>query len=416
MALTYSDILAQNVAFQRAVNLSMDQGRLQLVDSYIPTAASANILARFLLAAIQPGADRASILIGPYGKGKSHTLFVAMSVLSEQGDEAEAVFARLAERLELVSKDAANLVRRIRYDAIRLLPVVVNDRYLDIRQAFLASLRTALQAAGLTDIMPDNYFQRCLETISRWKKEYPNTHADYIHYLRTRGEKPEDFEARLRQFDASALSIFRDCHQAILSGTTFDPLLESDAPTLYRFVAEALRTKGAWNGLFVVFDEFGKYLESAESGGDRFKALQDLAEICSRSEETCLMLTCISHKAISEYATNLNQTQRISFRTVEGRFQPIYFTTTFEGSFSLIAGALGRNLALYQQFIGNHRAEQSSTVAECAALGCFAGYEHSVEEIVSQCFPMHPLTTLSLMKLSEQAAQNERTLFTFLVL
>ena len=37
-----------------------------------------------------------------------------------------------------------------------------------------------------------------------------------------------------------------------------------------------------------------------------------------------------------------------------------------------------------------------------------------MDQIVSQCFPMHPLTTLSLMRLSEQAAQNERTLFTFL--
>ena len=76
MALCYTDILNPNADFQRAVNLSLDQGNLMLVEKYIPTVASATLIARYLKAVLHPGNDRASILIGPYGKGKSHTLFV----------------------------------------------------------------------------------------------------------------------------------------------------------------------------------------------------------------------------------------------------------------------------------------------------------------------------------------------------
>lgn len=412
--LCYTDILNPNADFQRAVNLSLDQGNLMLVEKYIPTVASATLIARYLKAVLHPGNDRASILIGPYGKGKSHTLFVIFSVLSETGKEADAVFSRLADRVEIVHPQAANLIRKVRQAGVRLLPVIVNDRYLDIRQAFLASVKTALTEAGLTDIMPDNYCERCLATINRWKADYPATYTAYKQYLKAIGRKVADFESSLRQFDAAALSIFRDCHQTILSGAPFDPLLESDVPTLYRNISEALCAHTVYSGLFIVFDEFGKYLESTSSNGERFKTLQDLAELCSRSNEPRMLLACVSHKAISEYASQLNQIQRGSFRTIEGRFEPIYFTSTFEGSFSLIAGALRRNAARYQQFMAKHSAERAATIHECNALGCFAGYESSVEQIVDLCFPMHPLTTLTLMKLSEQAAQNERTLFTFL--
>lgn len=414
MALCYSDILSQNADFQRAVNLSLDQGSLALVEKYIPTVSSTTVMARYLNAVIKPGNDRASILIGPYGKGKSHTLFVTLSVLFEEGEQADLVFERLAEKIENVSEETANLIRQVRQAKIRLLPVVVNDRYLDVKQAFLASLKTALATANLSGIMPDNYYKQCLETINRWKKDFPLTHKDYQAYLKTLGLNASDFETRLKQFDAEALSIFRECHRKILAGAEFEPLLESDVPSLYCHVNEALCTQTKYSGLFIVFDEFGKYLESTESNGDRFKVLQDLAEFCSRSSEQRMLLSCVSHKAISEYANHLNQVKKSSFRTIEGRFEPIYFTSTFEGSFSLIAGALGRNKARYVQFVNEHIEERKKTLEECEHLGCFAGYENSVDQIVSQCFPMHPLTTLSLMRLSEQAAQNERTLFTFL--
>ena len=414
MSMSYSDIFNQNADFQRAVNLSLDQGSLSLVEKYIPTTASAGVMARYLKSVIKPGNDRASILIGPYGKGKSHTLFVVLAALSEDGEQADEVFARLADRLENVSTEAADLIRKVRNEKIRLLPVVVNDRYLDVRQAFLASIKAALSAADLVEVMPDNYYERCLDTIARWKKDFPSTYKAYIKYLKENGQKSTDFENELKQFNADALSIFRDCHRAILSGTEFDPLIESDVPTLYQNVSEALASQTSYSGIFVVFDEFGKYLESAVATGDRFKALQDLAELCSRSNEPRMLLTCISHKAISEYASHLNQVQKSSFRTVEGRFEPIYFTSTFEGSFSLISGALGRDKEQFARFISEHKSEHTNTIQECSQLGCFAGYENTVEKIVDQCFPMHPLTTLSLMKLSEQAAQNERTLFTFL--
>lgn len=416
MSPRYSEVFAPKAEFQRAVNLSLDLGNLDFVERYIPTVASTAVLKRYLRCIVQPNADRASILIGPYGKGKSHALFLALSIVSEESPEAESAFLHLADQMDSIDPEAAALIRQIRNEKIRLLPIIINDRYLDIRQAFLASLKTALSSTEMVDLMPDNYFLRCLEKIDTWRKQFPNTYAEYVAYIGKQGYALQDYESQLKQYNLNALNLFRECHRSILSGAEFDPLLESDVPTLYQNVAMAISSNDKYSGLFIVFDEFGKYLEASVTSYESpaFKVLQDLAEICCRSKTPRMVMTCVSHKAISEYAARMNPSQQSSFRTVEGRFAPIYFTTTFEGSFSLINGALGRKKKEYKLIQEANEKAIKATVDECISLSCFSGYQSSVEQIVDMCFPMHPLTALALMKLSEKAAQNERTLFTFI--
>ncbi len=375
MQLRYSDIFHQNMYFQRAVNLALDAGRLDFVDHYIPTKASALILKRYLRASIDSTQDRASVLIGPYGKGKSHTMFLALSILSEDSAEADLSFRNLAARLENVDEEAADLVRHIRTNKIRLLPIVINNRYLNIRQAFLASLKSALTDKELSELLPNNYFAQCQEVIQRWKVEFPKTYEAYDKYLRNRGLAPAELEMRLGQYDSDALRQFKECYRTILSGAEFDPLLESDVPSLFEAVSRSLTERSEFSGIFVVFDEFGKFLESVAEQQKKpdFVILQDLAEICCRSDNPRMLLTCISHKSISSYAEHASATQVQSFRTVEGRFSPIYFTSNFEGNFSLIAGALGRDANAYKSFISQHQTEHKQTVDDCTNLGCICG-------------------------------------------
>ena len=68
----YSAFFSPQEGFQRAVNLSLDLGNLDFVSRYIPTKASVALVGRYLRAAITPSAERASVLIGPYGKSIEH--------------------------------------------------------------------------------------------------------------------------------------------------------------------------------------------------------------------------------------------------------------------------------------------------------------------------------------------------------
>ncbi len=416
---TYREIFLQNPHFQRAVNLSMDLGDVRFLEGYIPNRPSCEVLSRYLSTVLNPGAERASVLIGPYGKGKSYTLFLVLSILSDFSPEFEAAISRVTQAMEQVDPEAAALVRTVRGRKLRMLPVVINDRYLDVRQAFLASLRNALAQAGMEHLMPENYFQQALATISRWKEKYQSTFQAYDWYLNRNGSSPSEMESRLKQYDSQALDLFRECHREILSGTEFNPLLESDVPSLYEQVLRLLcQEEGdtGYSGIFVVFDEFGKYLESSADSQKAydFKMLQDLAEIAGRSTTPGMILTCVSHKSISEYASRLSENQLNSFRTIEGRFTPIWFNASLQGSFEMIAGALGRREEEYSRFEAAYRPEIEEVSGECERLNCFSEYGERADRIVDLCLPMHPLTALAVMKLSELAAQNERTFFTFL--
>ncbi len=414
--LRYPEIFRQNGSFQRAISLEQDMGHTALLENFIPTWASAEVLVRYLRSALHKGGERASVLIGPYGKGKSYTLLLALSVLSDYSEQAEATIRQVAERLERVSPEAAQLVRRVRERKIRMLPVLINDRYFDVRQAFLASLQKALSAEDLADIMPENYFERALETIRRWKEQYAPTWRAYEAWLGDRSLRTADFENRLLAYETEALNLFRACHREILAGAEFNPLLESDVPSLYENTMRHVCQKKGYSGLFVVFDEFGKYLESTANRQEAhdFKMLQDLAEIAAHSGEPCLLFTCVSHKSISEYANRLSDSQRNSFRTIEGRFASIGFQSTMEGSFELIRGALEPREEQFQSFLNGCREQVAETAKACASLGCFRDCGEDMEELVKRCLPLHPLTARALIRLSELAAQNERTLFTFL--
>lgn len=412
---SYSEIVSIGEGFQRSTNLSFDLGDTSIITRFIPTKASVDIIGRYLRLVLNKGADRANILIGPYGKGKSTAVFICLSIVTCEGKRCENALRNLASRVREVDPAVADLILEVLEKKTRLLPIIINDRYLDVKQAFLASLKQSLSNMEIAELMPDNYFSRCLDTIARWKREYRDTYKAYQKYVSEHFGNT-DLEKELKQFNYAALTQFQECYRAILSGAEFDPLLESDVASLYSNVAKALKNKGLYDGLFVVFDEFGKYLERCATKRDiDFKVLQDLAEVSSRSpEENPVLLTCITHKAISEYSNQLSTVQRTSFKTIEGRFATIYFSDSFEGSFSLVAGAFGKAVRKFNNYQKTYAAKFEKVINECDALGCFSGYESSVSTIVKQSFPLHPFTALTLMKLSEHAAQNERTLFTFL--
>lgn len=412
---SYSEIVSISEGFQRSTNLSFDLGDTNIITRFIPTKSSVEIIGRYLRLVLNKGADRANLLIGPYGKGKSTAVFICLSIVTCESKRCENALRNLAGRVREVDPVVADLILEVLDKKIRLLPIVINDRYLDVKQAFLASLKQSLSNVEIAELMPDNYFSRCLNTIDRWKREYKDTYKAYQKYVNAHYGNT-DLEKELKQFNYSALTQFQECYRAILSGAEFDPLLESDVSSLYSNVSKALKDKGLYDGLFVVFDEFGKYLERCASKRDiDFKVLQDLAEISSRSPEANpVLLTCITHKAISEYSNQLSSVQRTSFKTIEGRFATIYFSDSFEGSFSLVAGAFGKAVRKFNNYQKAYVSEFEKVINECETLGCFSGYESSVSTIVKQSFPLHPFTALTLMKLSEHAAQNERTLFTFL--
>ena len=74
-------LIQTNRNFQKSVNLQLDLGNYERIESYIPTRSSVAILDRYFMPFNGKQTENATILIGPYGKGKSHLLLVLLALL-----------------------------------------------------------------------------------------------------------------------------------------------------------------------------------------------------------------------------------------------------------------------------------------------------------------------------------------------
>ena len=84
--------------FQTSVNIAYDLNNDEKVRSFIPTMSSLDVIEDVLLSTVASSTQRARILIGAYGRGKSHIVLVLMSLLFKQD---EPLFDTLLNKMEV---------------------------------------------------------------------------------------------------------------------------------------------------------------------------------------------------------------------------------------------------------------------------------------------------------------------------
>ena len=78
----YSDYIKINETFQYSINLQFDINNINKIKEYIPTSDSCEVLEHYY-DSIFNNFNKSTILIGPYGKGKSHLLLVLLTLLND---------------------------------------------------------------------------------------------------------------------------------------------------------------------------------------------------------------------------------------------------------------------------------------------------------------------------------------------
>lgn len=167
-----ADLVKIDHRFEKSVNLLLDLNDESKLKLYIPTRSSIKLLTEYLEEVEAFSGKRANILIGPYGKGKSHLLLVLLAILS--GNDTDEM-KQLIERIGNLDGNAKEKIEKV-YKAKKLLPVIINTSSGDLSQAFVRSLNQALKREKLSDVVPDNYFSKALFTIAQWEKHYPDTY------------------------------------------------------------------------------------------------------------------------------------------------------------------------------------------------------------------------------------------------
>jgi len=169
---------------------------------------------------------------------------------------------------------------------------------------------------------------------------------------------------------------------------------------------ERVKAPGS-DGLLLMIDELGKYLEHAAQDGGDLHVLQDVAELAARSNGRLVVLV-ILHQSFERYAAKLPRAMRDEWAKIQGRFQDIPLATAGDETLELISRAITADTvpaaagALAGRIAGEVRQRRGSAPA-------------ALDQMLEGCWPLHPVVALLLGPLSRHRfGQNERSVFSFL--
>jgi len=397
--------------FQTSINIAYDLHNDNKVKSFIPTMSSIDVIEDVMLSTSVPERGRARILIGAYGRGKSHIVLMLTSLLFKKD---MALFEVLLNKIRDQNQNLYNFIVNYIESDKKLLPIIVSGSSTSITQSFLSALQTALNNQNLKDLMPETNFKAAIKTIELWQDSYPDTYNKFVSELNV---PVADFIVSLKEYDVTAYEKFNKLYPTLTSGSAFNPFIGLDVVELYEKVVDKLIDEG-FNGVYIIYDEFSKYLESsiANTSISDIKLLQDLAEKCDRSGDKQMHLMLISHKDIANYIDkNLPKDKVDGWRGVSGRFKHINLHNNFPQMYEIISAVIKKDSDFWADYCQKNEIRFTDLVERFRANGILDKDDNTTAQIaVKGCYPLHPISTFILPRLSEKVAQNERTLFTFL--
>ena len=351
--------------FVRAVHVESDIDQTDALDGYVLTATGRSILRRIAPAYSNQPAPRAWTLTGPYGTGKSAFAVFAANLFTH----ARGAGPKKARQILQQSDPdlAGELLAKGRQSRRGLMPVAITGTREPIDRAILRGLDHSL-----TD-MANGHGRSVVREVRRCLK-----HATGANVVGARN------------------------------------LTELLAATMDKVCTPASRL----DGIFLILDELGKLLEFANSQPSQsdVAVLQSIAEFSERCSKPCLLLT-ILHQDFGAYANRLSCEDRAEWDKVRGRFEDIAFEEPAEEMLRLA----GRALAAANK---NDRRRKSVTPQRSYRALCDTAWKLGLAPgsmtkgeflgLLMDCWPLHPLVTVTLGNVFRRLAQNERSVFSFL--
>ncbi|MFB5946399.1 hypothetical protein [Albibacterium profundi] len=162
--------------------------------------------------------------------------------------------------------------------------------------------------------------------------------------------------------------------------------------------------------LFIVVDEFGKFLEYASHNEPEKELyfIQQLAEFVNNSDNNIVLLTTV-HQNFDAYAIHLESSQRQEWAKVKGRFKEITFNEPVE-----------QLLMLASEYIEEKESTKRNerTIDELVNLltrsKAFKVNEDYIKRIARRLYPLDAVSAYILTLSLQKYGQNERSLFSFL--
>lgn len=171
-------------------------------------------------------------------------------------------------------------------------------------------------------------------------------------------------------------------------------------------VRELISISRSYDGLLLVIDEMGKFLENAALEDDDIHFFQDLAESTARTESNVLTLG-ILHQSFRQYADKSKGNLKEEWSKIQGRFSDIPVIVNSDEIVDLVGSAVTRE---YEPVYNSIFKKLRDVVKQNRP-----AISDSFSDQLQKCWPLHPVMAMLLGPISrKQFGQNERSTFTFL--
>ncbi|MCF8001386.1 MAG: hypothetical protein K9K32_00525 [Halanaerobiales bacterium] len=398
--------------YKYSVNIKFDIGDFDKIDKFIPTPNNINLLKKIFISLHKDQHSRANVLSGAYGTGKSLFGMLVGTILSFKESRR---YHNFLDNIGRFDQQLSTKINKEINESSRYLIVIPDTKANTFSQSMVSSLENALEREGIKNIFPDTYFDSVIKKIDDWEENFPKTYDDFKNILKNRFNlKITEFIDDINNYDRDSFDQFVDIYPEITSGSQFEKFYGVNLEEIYLSVVKEIRDKG-YKGVFVLFDEFNKLLENNIKNFDS-KELQDFAEMCTRTGEDEIHLLLISHKKFSQYYSEDDRETINEWKKVEKRFNFFDIGEFSNRIYDIISTTIKIDKKYKNYLKDKHNDLFESVNDRLVELNLIPDYseDDSLEKIIYGCYPLHPITTVLLPKLSQKIAQNERTLFTFL--
>jgi len=424
-----SDIVDVQPGFKAAVDISRDLENENKIKGYIPTENSIKVIEQVFEYFKPHISTRPIILTGTYGTGKSHLgLIIATLLRKNIGDN---LYKTLLSKFENSCVSVAKKIKdnKENYGEKPYLLVYLEAEKVDWGSGFfnnslILALREALKREKLESLTLKIVYDRALDRIQEIRQKYPDAYNQFEKEVANKDYySVKDLEYKLRKFNKKALMDFADMHKKISAGAEFDWFSGMKASDFYISTVEALRKKG-YEGILLIWDEFTpvlrKLVEDPLSG--EALAFQNFAQACESSGINKILSLFISIRDIQDMLSRVSvdtfqgESIRKDAEKISARFRPMRLGHIDRESYYLMKGIIIHK-EKFKEFKQKHNEHFLEIKNKMEELNLFYEYKLTSSDkkiIAEDLYPLQPLTTLVLSRLTDKVGQRERTIFTFL--
>jgi len=357
---------------------------------------------------------RCYLLTGAYGTGKSHLSLMFANYMQLEANER--AMQKFFENYSEVDSVRAEELKAKRATGRYLVAVCEWTGTEDFAERVLRAVDAALLRVGFEEELETPYLQ-ALHKIEEWEQLVNGTDArrrffsEFERELMARnpGLTIAAFKKKLEHFDLSALEEFKRIHPLVTTAPfVYD---KNNLLAILKSVLSSQKFRERYRGILVLWDEFGHALDGQQINPKEF---QQFAQLCAEPppDSARLVFLATAHRSLTDYASAYNYS---NFRVAQDRIEEV--AVGISGVEDIIGAIVSprKSHELWQQEIAPLEGVFDTLQNDCKRLKLF-DWLSAVKirrNIIENIFPMHPMATYAVLKMSESVGSSNRSVFNF---